>query len=249
MFMRWNPITRKWEVPFAHHESEKPGEGDGAAASGGKPTVDAAKLAEENTALKKQLADMTPRIQAVEEAEKKRVEKATKDAEDKRKKDLGVDVILAEKDEALKKATARLDEIEKKESERVDAEFAALPDDVRKAIEPMKGKLELSDWVDLVERHKELAGTIEERETSKGGSVFFQPGGAGGSSEYKISRKGAEILEQVGHTQDMIKKLQVEQVVDEKSKQLTTRFTRPLRTFFGDMQKPERYKVKVNQGR
>lgn len=250
MLLKWNPQTRRWEVPFAHHENENPGDGDGASGSGGKD--DAAALKAENEALKKKLADVDPRIKAMEDAQRKRDEEAAKREEDKRKKELGADKLLDEKNIALKTATDRLAALEKREAERVDAIFADLPAEVREAIEPLRSQLNLDQWSVLVDKQRGLvAKLIEEPKGAneqEGTGMFFKPGGGeGDKGNTPINPLARKILEDMGRDPEEAGKQIVRRVKDEETGRIVSSFTRQVRHFFKSMNLAPRRPIEVKK--
>ena len=100
--------------------------------------------------------------QAMEDAERKRAEEANKREEDKRKKEVGADVLLKEKDEALKTTAARLEALEKRERERVDAAFENLPEELREAIAPLKDALPVDQIAHYLEQAPLIEGFIKD---------------------------------------------------------------------------------------
>lgn len=203
--------------------------------SGGGAAIDVESIKKENEALKAKLSAVEPRLAKIEEEEKKREEKLKKDAEDKRKKELGVETVLKEKDDALTQASLRLEALEKRERERVDALFNELPDEFKKPIESVKDKLPLEEWSDLVNRQADAADAVQTKYTPKG--MFSRPTGET-KKMGETSKKALEMIEQTGKGFSMSGKMKVVQERDPESGHSVTKFTRQIHDFFKDMRTP-----------
>lgn len=248
MLRFWNSITKRWESadPFCYAESdERTGKGDGADGTDGKGgdasggSQDPAKLAAENAALKAQLAAVGPRLKAIEDADKKAADARSKADDDRKKKELGADAVIKEKDEKLRTAEDRLASLEKRARERIDAQFAALPEQVREVIGELKDKLQLDDWETLVGKHSLLAAeSTSTTDEEKKMGLFIKPGGTGGG-KYELKQKTREILDSlaVQYDPNEVNHRVVTRVRDDESGAVTTRFTKQVKTFFGDMTK------------
>ena len=207
--------------------------------------VDLAVVLAENKKLRTDLAALTPRLTKFEEAEAKREAAAKKADDERKKKELGVEKVLEEKDGELKTVAARLEAYESREAARVDALYAELPEEARQAIEPLKAKLDLVDWSELVEKQKALLAP----RADKGSDVtpFIKPGTNAAHNAHEPSPKTKEILEAIGKGDTMAGKLQVNRVVDPESGARTTRFTRHVRTFFKDMNLARSFRLGAKQ--
>jgi hypothetical protein len=231
---------------------EDDGAGGSAAGSGdkGKQAADndnGGDLAAENKKLKADLAALGPRLTKFEEAEAKREAAAKKAEDDRKKKELGVEKVLEEKDGELKTTKEKLDAYEKREAARVDAIYATLPEAAQQALEPLKAKLDLVDWAELVEKQATLLTTTEQKDVEPGMSTFIKPGTNASRGAHEPSPKTKEILEAIGKGDTMTGKLQVNRVVDPENGTRTTRFTRQVRTFFKDMNLARSFRLGVKQ--
>jgi len=227
----------KFGRPLWLREKEDDGKGgSGAPANKNEnDTKTAEALAAENKALKSQLEGLAPKLSKLEEAEARREAAAKKAEEDKRKKELGVEKVLEEKDAVLKTTVEKLAAYEKREKDRVEAIFAKLPEAAQQAIEPLKSKLDLVDWGELVEKQLAIVGDGEKKGEDSSVSTFLKPGGSTTRSAHEPSAKTREILEAIGKGDAMTGKLKVTREVDPESGVRTVKFSRHVREFFKDM--------------
>jgi hypothetical protein len=195
----------------------------------------------ENKALKAQLEGLGPKLSKLEEAEAKREAASKKADEDKRKREVGVEKVLEEKDAALKTTAEKLAAYEKRESARVDALYANLPEAAQQVIEPLRSKLDLVDWGELVEKQATLTASKQE----EGGRVsnLIKPGGSATRSAHEPSQKTREILEEIGRGDTMTGKLLVKKEYDRDSGSTAVKFTRHVREFFKDMNVAKPFRI------
>ena len=202
-------------------------------------------LRDENEALRGKLKDLDPKIAKLEAAEKDRFEKIAKQEEDRRKKEIGADKMLEEKDTALKSATERLAALEKRERDRVDETFSELPEELREGIASFKDRLPLEEWSSLVSKQEAVAEKLAEKRIVAPG--FRTPGGDRGPQGYEPSEKAKEILEDLGKGLDTLKSLAITEQVDEKTRQYGIRVSKQVRSFFKDMNKQPVYRLSTKQ--
>jgi len=233
--------------PFAHCHAEPTDKGADAADGATRPD-DIAALKAENDKLRKQIDDVSPRLKAIEEADKKRADEAARKEEDKRKKDLGADKLLDEKNAALTAAQERLSALEAREAARVQEQFDALPEEVQAEILALKEGLPLEKWSAIVSSQNKIASRLtaaRDDDAARGG--FFNPGGAGRKTgKTEITPMARNILEQLGHDPESASAQIVKRTRDEESGRVSSRFTRHVRDFFKSMelQKPKKLEVK-----
>jgi len=149
--------------------------------------------------------------------------------------------VLEEKDAALKTTAEKLAAYEKRESARVDALYANLPEAAQQVIEPLRSKLDLVDWGELVEKQATLTASKQE----EGGRVsnLIKPGGSATRSAHEPSQKTREILEEIGRGDTMTGKLLVKKEYDRDSGSTAVKFTRHVREFFKDMNVAKPFRI------
>lgn len=191
MFLKWDPILRRWVVPFAHAHAEKSGEGDGAAAAGTpdpekKPTDDgtAARL--------KALEDDNAKLKA--EADKRERDSRARKAADDGKLKEELDRANAERE----KYATDLKAYEKSTKDRIDRTIAKLPKEQQEEIELIKSDLSLVKLEALVDKRFEAfskATPADDKEKPKPGDPAkpIAPGTPGVKSDPSKPHQGHEI--------------------------------------------------------
>jgi hypothetical protein len=188
--------------------------------------------------LSAQVPAITKRLEGFEKLESERKAAADKKAQEEQIKAGEAGKIIAEKDDAIKRTSERLLVFEKREKERAADIFKALPADRQEALKAFEGKLDLTDWVALLEKEPGLSNTGI---PPAGGGGRVSKGGKDG--EYEPSDKARQILTRLGKSTDSLKSLEF--VRDDEG---NGKFRMQVGKFFSNMKKAGTQKLALNGG-
>lgn len=228
-------------------DSNRSGGDDGASGDGGEPKnaddgIDVDALKRENAELKSKLGSVAKRVEKLDTLEAERAERQRKAEEKERLEKEGAKKLLEEKDEKLQSAMARVEAFEKRQLEAAAKLFDGLPKEAQEAIEPLREKLDVADWVELVERQHEIKTKSAVPDVAEGG--FMRPGDKGTkASGHRANPKTLEILDTIGRGDEGIKLIHT--VKDPETG--AHKFTRHVRKFFGDMNPVPMHKLKADR--
>jgi hypothetical protein len=210
---------------------------DADTAPGGSPSPQPqAEPSADERAAAERLAKAEKKLAAAEKRETERKQKEQEAIDAKRVAEGETKTVLAETQAKLKAATDRLASIEAAEKQRADALFSSLPEDRQAALSVVKDSLPVDKWAALLAAESKAPAATETAP-----KTLPPPTGAPmaetrrNRDNYTPTAEATEILEQLGHSDEMLRKLR--KAVDTDGDVATYKFTTNLKDWLDMMPK------------